>query len=182
HVASAEDAATSNTDDVAITEDVNLIVTKTFADDSIDAGTGGHTFTIDVQNTGASQADNLSLSDTVDPRLVVDSIAAGDYTCAPASQSISCTLAHLNTGATKSITVTYHVASSTPADPSVSNTASATADNGGTGSATDTVAITTHADVADLKTAATTVIAGNELTFHIAVTNNGPSDAQNVTL
>ena len=42
--------------------------------------------------------------------------------------------------------------------------------------------ITTHADVADLKTAVATVIAGNDLTFKIAVTNNGPSDAQNVVL
>ena len=35
--------------------------------------------------------------------------------------------------------------------PGVPNTANATADDGGTGSATDTVAITTHANVADVK-------------------------------
>src|SRR6185436_2473085 len=182
HVASAEDAATSNTDDVAITENVNLVATKTFADDSVDAGTGGHTFTIDVQNTGASQADNLSLGDTVDPRLVVDSIAAGDYTCAPASQSISCTLAHLNSGATKSITVTYHVTASTPA-ALVSNTGSATADDGGNAADDDSVQITTHANVADVKVdSPDPVLAGNDLTFTITASNAGPSNAQNVVV
>jgi len=60
------------------------------------------------------------------------------------------------------------------ADPSVANTASASADDGGSGSATAHVAITTSADVADLKVAAATVIAGNDLTYTITVTDNGP--------
>ena len=38
-----------------IVEDVTLVTTKTFADDAVDAGTGGHTFTIDVTNTGVSR-------------------------------------------------------------------------------------------------------------------------------
>ena len=138
-----------------------------------------------MQNTGVSQADNVSLTDNVDSRLIVTGVSEGDYTCPDGdsnAQTITCTLAHLNTGDTKGITVTYRVASSTPAAPSVSNTANSTADDGGAGSATDSVEITTKADVADLKTAASTVIAGNDLTFQIDVTNNGPSDAQNVVL
>ena len=57
-------------------------------------------------------------------------------------------------------------ASKTAAAASVSNTANATADDGGTGSASDTVEITRHADVADLKVAAATVVAGNDLDVH----------------
>ena len=185
NASSDENAAAPSTTSVAILENVNLVVTKDFADLSVDAGTTGHTFTVTVQNTGVSQADNVSLTDTVDSRLIVTGVAEGDYTCPDGDsnpQTITCSLAHLNTGDTKGITVTYRVASSTPAALSVSNTANATADNGGAGSATDTVEITTHADVADLKTAASTVIAGNDLTFQIDVTNIGPSDAQNVTL
>ena len=83
---------------------------------------------------------------------------------------------------TASITVTYHVAATTAADPTVDNTASATPM---TVAATTTrsVAITTHADVADLKVdSPDPVIAGNVLTYTITVTNAGPSDAQNVVV
>src|SRR4029079_17604911 len=101
----------------------------------------GHTFTVTVKNTGVSQADNVSLTDNVDPRLHVTGIT-GDFSCGAPSQTISCTLAHLDAGDTKSIQVTYDVPTGTPADPAVSNTANATADNGGADAATDTVAIT----------------------------------------
>src|SRR4029079_451089 len=102
HAASDENTAAPSTDDVAITEDVNLVVTKTFADDAVDAGTVGHTFTIAVQNTGASEADNLSLTDTVDPRLIVTGVA-GNYACTDGDsnpQTITCTRAHLASGDT----------------------------------------------------------------------------------
>ena len=182
HAASAEDAANSNTANVAITENVNLVVTKHFADDSVDAGTFGHTFTITVQNTGVSQADNVSLNDTVDPRLHVTNVA-GDFTCGAPSQSISCTLAHLNAGDTKAITVTYEVAASTAADPAVSNTANATADDGGAGSDTDSVGSRGTPNVANVKVdSPDPVIAGNQLTFTIHASNAGPSNAPNTTV
>ena len=44
------------------------------------------------------------------------------------------------------------------------------------------VVIETHADLADLKSAVATVIAGDTLTYTITVTNIGPSDAQGVSL
>ena len=97
-------------------------MTKTFTPTSVDAGTGGHTFTIDVKNTGVSQADNLNLTDAVDRRLIVWFITAGAYDCTASSgQSIDCDLANLDAGATQSITVTYSVAASTAA-ASVDNT------------------------------------------------------------
>ena len=65
-------------------------MTKTFTDSAVDAGTGSHTFTIDVTNSGVSDADNLTLTDTVDGRLIVDSVS-GDFTCGAPSQAISCT-------------------------------------------------------------------------------------------
>src|SRR4029077_13036511 len=127
---------------------------KAFGSATATAGGSSETFTIDVKNTGVSQADNVSLTDLVVPRLIVDSIDDGDYDCsASTGQTIDCSLAHLDAGATKSITVTYHVAANTAADPSVSNTASADADDFvGPATGSDTVAIETHADVADLKT------------------------------
>ena len=170
------------TDDVEIVEDVVLSVSKSFADGAVDAGTAGHTFSIDVTNSGASEADSLQVTDLVDARLIVSGVS-GDFVCAPVSQLVDCTLVHLGSGGTASILVTYGVASGTAADPAVANTADATADDGGSDSSSTSVAITTHADVADLKVASGAPhVAGTSVTYTSTVTNNGPSDAQDVTL
>ena len=159
-------------------------MTKSFDSATVTAGTGSHTFVATVTNSGVSQADNLTLTDTVDSRLLVDSVT-GPFTCTDPdtdAQTITCTLANLAASGTASITVTYHVAANTAA-ATVSNTASADADDfAGPTTGSDTVAIAVHADVADLKAAAATVIAGNTLTYTITVTNIGPSNAQGVSL
>src|SRR6185437_13227336 len=107
--ASSDEDSSEGSDSVAIVEDVQLSVNKTFSSDTVVAGGSAKTFTIDVTNNGASDADHLDLTDAVDARLAVDSIDNGDYSCSDASQTVDCTLAHLAAGATESITVTYHV-------------------------------------------------------------------------
>src|SRR5206468_1027333 len=99
---SDEDTDTGN-DSVDIVEDVQLATTKTFSSDTVTAGGASASFTVSVKNNGVSDADNLSLADTVDSRLIVDSVTAGDYTCTDGDsnpQTISCSLAHLAAGAT----------------------------------------------------------------------------------
>src|SRR5207248_5957791 len=119
---------TSNTTATTVVEDVKLAVKKTFDSASVTAGGAHQTFTIDVTNNGYSDADNISLTDSVDNRLIVDSIDPGDYTCATASQSISCTMGHLAGKTTKSITVHYHVDTTTDSANTVANSATAKSD------------------------------------------------------
>ena len=138
-----------------------------------------------------SDADNLVVSDTVDARLIVDSISAGGYDCSASSgQSIDCSLAHLAAGDSQSITVTYHVAASTAA-ATVSNTGSATSDEQVVAaSGDDTVDIESHNDVSVTKvddkggssvTPSTgTVVPGTSFTYIIVVGNSGPSTATSV--
>ena len=46
-------------------EDVDLEITKTFADDEVTAGAAGtHTFSLLVENLGDSDADNVTITDT----------------------------------------------------------------------------------------------------------------------
>ena len=125
----ADDNPANNTgsNTITINEDVQFVVTKAFADETVTAGTPGHTFTVTVKNNGVSDADNVVLADTVDTRLVVTAVVgSAGLVCAAPSQSISCTQAHLGPGATATITVTYNV--QTVPTATVNNTAAATSD------------------------------------------------------
>ena len=148
-VTSDEPGTDTDSDTVAIVEDVVLDVTKTFADASVEAGTSGHTFTVEVTNNGASEADDVILTDDVDNRLIVTDVNGFD--CSAWSVSTpSAPCPELAAGDTATMTVTYTVAASTAA-ATVSNTGSATSDDGGTGSDSDSVDIATKANIADLK-------------------------------
>src|SRR5207302_1959750 len=129
---------------VAISGERRLSIAKVFQDTSVDAGTGGHTFTIKVTNTGPSDAASVHITDSVDARLHVTAVGdsgAGQPCVASAGQAIDCTLASLANGASYTVMVTYSVASSVAPDPSVSNTAYA-ATNGNTFNGAASVAIT----------------------------------------
>ena len=160
-------------------ENVVLEVTKAFTDDSVLAGTSGHTFTISVKNSGTSDAENVNVSDSVDPRLVVTG-TSGDFSCGAPSQTLDCDLSELGAGETKTITVTYSVDADTVPAASVANTASATSDEVPTAvdSNTDSVEIATEADLSIEKTGPATATAGDPAGFDytIKVHNNGPSD------
>src|SRR5207249_1911140 len=93
--ATSDEDSAFGTDTVDIIEEVELAVTKTFNSDSVTAGGASQTFTVDVANNGVSDADHVHLDDTVDNRLIVDSVVAGSYTCPNGdsnAQTITCTL------------------------------------------------------------------------------------------
>src|SRR5436309_3128689 len=54
--ASCQPIDATGSDTVNIARSGSLAITKTFADNSVDAGTSGHTFTISVKNNGPSDA------------------------------------------------------------------------------------------------------------------------------
>ena len=134
---------------------------------------------------GVSDADNVHLTDLVDSRLIIDSIDAGAYNCtASAGQQVDCSLLHLAAGETQSITVHYHVGSTTNTAASVGNTATAQSDEDGPTTGSDSVAIVENVVLSVTKTfnsdSATAGGAGE--TFTVSVHNAGSSDADNVSL
>ena len=122
---------TSSTTSTDVDEDVALQVTKTFDSATVTAGGVGTSFTIDVTNNGVSDADNVS-PDRHGRRAADRGRRHGRELRLPGrrlrAESITCTLGHLAAGATKSITVDYHVASTTNAAAGVSNSAAAASD------------------------------------------------------
>ena len=75
NITSDEDTTSAN-DTVDVTEDVTLTAVKTFTADPVTAGSTGNTFTIQVTNTGSSTADNINITDTVDPALTVTNMSS----------------------------------------------------------------------------------------------------------
>jgi uncharacterized repeat protein (TIGR01451 family) len=165
-----------------------LTVTKTFADNQVASGTIGHTFTIDVENTGDADATSVLVTDTVDPGLSVTGASGTGWDCtATSGNAVSCTLASLATGATAQVTVTYSVPAGT-APGTIDNDASASSTEGASDMGSDSVDVVTAgggvttADLSVTKTASSPATVGSPLTYTIKVQNAGPSGATGVTM
>jgi uncharacterized repeat protein (TIGR01451 family) len=171
----------------------DLSITKTDSPDPVVPG-GTLTYTITVTNNGPDTQTSASIADTFPAGfngVLFTSSATGGATGNTASggTSINDTVT-MPAGSTITYTVTGTVASSTSQGTVLTNTATVTAGAGTTelnttnNSATATT--TVGAAVADLSVVKTDspdpVIAGNNLTYTIIVSNVGPSDAQSVSL
>jgi len=182
---SDEDGPTGGEDSVDIVEDVRLSVVKSFSSASVTAGGASESFTVEVTNSGVSDADDVSLSDSVDGRLIVGTIDQGSFDCSASDgQSIDCSLDHLAANDTKSITVHYHVAATTDSDPTVENTAAADSDEADPTNGSDSIAIVEDVQLSVTKSfdSDTVTAGGVDRTFTVKVENSGASDADHVTL
>jgi len=181
----------SATATTTVNTSADLAITKTDSPDPVSAG-NNITYTINVANNGPSDAQSVSLSDTVPTNTTfVSNSGATGWTCTDPSVggtgTISCTRATFANGASSTFTVVVKVNASTATGTTITNTAtvsSTTTDPASTNnSATATTTVNTSADLAVTKTdSPDPVIAGNNITYTITVTNNGPSDAQSVSL
>ena len=182
HVASDEDAA-QDTDSVAITEDVDLEITKTFADDEVTAGDAStHTFDLVVENLGDSDADNVTIVDTAPAGLTFLSEDSANCSITLAG-NLSCTFAHLAANSLTTITVTYDVDSTVDAGE-ITNSATVSSDED-TDTASDSVAVIEDVDLEITKTFADDEVTAGDAsthTFDLVVENLGDSDADNVTI
>ncbi|ACU63175.1 T9SS C-terminal target domain-containing protein [Chitinophaga pinensis] len=148
------------------------------------------TYTITVTNNGPSDAANVKVIDNAPSGTTIKSwtaaVKTGTVTLPAASGTgnISQTIAKVPNGAA----VTYTVIVSTPASftANLSNTASGSSDAtdptpANNSSTTPGITPSPKADVAVVKaTTATTFAPGEDVTYTITVSNNGPSDAANV--
>jgi uncharacterized repeat protein (TIGR01451 family) len=158
----------------------DLSLSKTDAPDPVLVGSN-LTYMLTVTNDGPSDAAGVSISDPLPAGVTFVSASTG---CSEASGTVTCTIGNLANGANTSRTI---VVTPTVANPSLSNTATATATtadpNAGNNSATASTDVDPAADLSLSKTdAPDPVLVGNELTYTLTVTNNGPSDASGVSI
>ncbi|HEX7149892.1 MAG TPA: hypothetical protein VF618_00275 [Thermoanaerobaculia bacterium] len=161
-----------------VTASADLAVTK---NGPMSAAVGSEvTYQLTVVNHGPSTATSVTLTDTIPAGATFVSLTqtgGPTFTC---DNSVQCTIGSLLSGATATFDLVLRVQSN------FSNTATVTSTTSdpfeGNNTSTINTAGTPLADLAVTKSGPATIIAGSPATYTITVTNNGPSDAVNVTL
>jgi uncharacterized repeat protein (TIGR01451 family) len=150
------------------------------------------TYTVTVTNNGPSAATSPVFSETLptNTTFVSVGVASGTsgWTCSPTS--ISCNIGSLAVGASTTFTVVVKVGATVPSGTIITDTAQVTSNttdpNPSNNFATVTTVVASSASQADLALTKVgtpnPVLAGNNITYTIVVTNNGPGTASTVTM
>ncbi len=163
----------------------DLAITKTDSPDPVNAGSN-LTYTITVTNNGPDAASSASWSDTLPAGTTFVSLpAVAGWSCTTpsvgAGGTISCSNASFAVGSAV-FTLTVAVGPTVSSGTVLSNTATVTSSvadgTAGNNSATATTTVSASADLQISKTdTPDPVSAGNNITYQITMTNNGPSNA-----
>lgn len=171
----------NNTDtvDVAVTRSAVLTITKTDTPDPVAVG-GALTYTILVTNNGPSTANNVAISDTIPAGLTVTNVSTTAGTASEAGGVVSGSVPTLAVSGSVTITINATVAAGF-AGSTITNTATAQADEATQVTANTDTTVNPQVDLAITKSdSIDPAIRGNQLTYTLVVTNNGPSGATNV--
>ena len=173
---------------IAVSCAADVTVTKTTTTPTVTAG-GQASYGVTVTANGPTSSTHVVLTDTLPAGLnwTVGGLDAGS--CSPASPvaggtTLTCSFGTMAPGATKTITLAATTSSANC--PGITNTAgvSADVDTDSTNNTSGAVAIAVNcADVQVTKTTTTpTIKAGQQASYNITVTANGPTSSTNVVL
>jgi uncharacterized repeat protein (TIGR01451 family) len=157
--------------------DADLSVEKIAGPDPV-VLTGTVVYDIVVTNNGPAAATNVSVTDFLPAPLVTS--VTGPAVCNNQPSPLQCTIASLAVGDKVILTMGVKPASAGPLTNSVMVSASEPDLFPANNSATVTTTVT--APTADLSVVKTAFLGPDTIVYQIAVTNNGPADATNVTL
>jgi uncharacterized repeat protein (TIGR01451 family) len=174
----ANNTATATTTANAVSD---LAITKTDSPDPVLAGQT-LTYTIGVSNGGPSPATAVTVTDALPSGVSLVSAAPSQGTCS-GTTTVACTLGAVAQGANATVTIMVRPNVAGTISNTVNVTGAETDTNPANNSASASTTITPAADLVVSKTGTPNpVTAGQNLTYTIAVTNNGPSPAANPTL
>jgi len=169
------------TPQLAENDDPDLEVAKSGSSAAVTAGEA-LTYTLTVTNNGPSDATGVTVTDTLPSGITFISATAsqGSYDSPTGVWTVGGMAA--DDGAT--LTLVFTVDSSTTGTLSNPAEVSANEPDPNTANNTDTenTAVDAKTDLTIIKSAPATVNAGEQLTYTLAITNNGPSDATGVTV
>ncbi|MEL6109098.1 MAG: SdrD B-like domain-containing protein, partial [Planctomycetota bacterium] len=182
------DPDTNFTLDFGVTPTIDLEVTKTLdtANSTLVAG-GTAVFTISFLNNGPLDATNVVLTDVIPAGLTIDQANSnfGAFTPTINGQNVSVAIGNLAATATGSITLATTIDNAAAAN--ITNTASIAGDEvetDNTNNSDDDVVdlILTDLTITKDDNTTTSVVAGEQFTYTLTVTNNGPDTATGITV
>ncbi|MDY6986526.1 MAG: DUF11 domain-containing protein [Thermodesulfobacteriota bacterium] len=177
-VDSDETEPVSDREDTLVKEPAGLVVVKTDSPDPVIAG-NELTYSITVENTGGSTAHNVILTDVYPPETTY--VSGGDAHNA-STRTVTWNAFDMAAGAAADFTLTVEVIPTTP-EKTITNTATVDSDETEPVSDPEDTEVNRPAALEISKTDdPDPVIAGNELTYSISVSNTGGSTAHNVIL
>ena len=176
---------TTNPAEVPVQENADLALTKTTASDPAVAGQTV-TSTLRVTNNGPNPAQAVVLTDPLPDGVSFVSATPGSAGCSESAGVVSCAIGVMANGATVTISIVGQIApgSTAAALTNIATVSSDTPDPNLTdNTAGATVGLETQADLTINKAAnPATVVPGQQITFTLTATNQGPSTAQQVTV
>jgi uncharacterized repeat protein (TIGR01451 family) len=182
-------ANNSSTVSTTVTTSADLNIVKTGPATAV-AGSN-ITYTIVLTNNGPSDAQTVSWTDVLPANTTFVSFTApvGWTTSTPvvgASGTVTASNALLTATTSVTFTLVVKVSAGTAAGTTIMNTATAASTTtdpvGSNNASTTSTSITNSADLTIVKTGPTVAGPGLNVTYTIVLTNNGPSDAQTVSL
>src|SRR6185437_1701794 len=169
--------------DTTVKTQADLSIAKADSPDPVIAG-NQLTYTLTVQNAGPSDAQAVSVSDTL-PTGLTGATAVVDGG-SRSSWSGSTSLGVVAAGSTHTVVMTATVDPSTPDATVLHNTASVSSSTSdptpGNNSASEDTTVKAEADLSVVKSGPASVFAGESISYSLTVHNGGPSDAQAVTV
>ncbi len=164
--------------------EVDLSITKT---DSVDPVTPGEqlTYTLQVTNSGPSDASNVIVTDTLPAGVAFASASSSQGSVVQNGNIVTANVGDLDLNETATITVVVDVSAAVTAQ--LLNVATVVADQIETDSSNNRVEeptdVNAQVDLVIEKTdSVDPVVPGEELTYNLLVTNRGPTDATGVTV
>ena len=182
--AATTDSDLTNNDSSAtttVTASADLSLTK-LAPPTVTAA-GSLAYTITATNGGPSDAANVSVTDTLPAGVTFVSASGTGWTCTNTGNvSVTCARPALAAGTSApAITLTVTAPSQATTLTNTASVASPTPDPDPTNnSASVTTGVAASADLTITKTGPATVTAAGAVTYTLAVSNDGPSDAANL--
>lgn len=173
--------STGPTATVTVVPKADLSITKTDAPDPVMAG-DNLTYTIVVSNAGPSPATGVTVTDTL-PDGVTFVPASSTAGCTLSGSTVTCPVAGtVNVGSPATVTIVVTTLTAGPLTNTASVGAGTVDPNAGNNSSTATTNVNpTTANLSITKTASpATAVAGENLTYTLAVSNAGPGTAPNV--
>jgi uncharacterized repeat protein (TIGR01451 family) len=159
----------------------DLSISKSDSPDPVFAGQQ-LTYTLSVSNDGPADATGVTVTDQLPDGVTFNSASSSQGSCSQSGGMVTCDLGTLADGA--SATVTIKVTPQSPGEITNSASVESNEDDPAPGNNSDTEATTVNA-AADLSVTKTDAPdpaqVGQNLTYTIVVTNNGPQAASGVT-